>query len=335
MHTSNLEQDSITNSQSDILIEIEVLVKYIQTAYQPLHMSGLLHGSDMYFPAFTHDVYQSILDSLPRYLSVYSPHFLHHYYEHHEAFWHGCSEIGLFVSGEKFIDSADVFTHLTVSCMHKLVAIIAKYTQSLTFRRRVGDRRHQMAERLKSLIKNADATLQLYERTLVVRVDFGYLKANQHLIDVDMMYQHLDQFKAAMSKHPEIFKHLINLAWVAEQGRVRGYHFHLAFYFKGSKVKDDWYKAKQIGELWIDITGGLGSYHNCNTASEKAKFRKWDCLGIGMVFRSDLATRQKTINSVSYLAKLAKEDQYLRMRPKARRAFYAGNPQLMQTKSKA
>jgi hypothetical protein len=67
---NHLNTSSTLYSQSHILIEIESLVQYLEQAYPDAQY------------------YETILYSLPRFLSVYSP--MHKYSEHIQLLWDGC-----------------------------------------------------------------------------------------------------------------------------------------------------------------------------------------------------------------------------------------------------
>lgn len=35
-------------------------------------------------------------------------------------------------------------------------------------------------------------------------------------------------------------------------------------FFNGNRVQKDYYYADELGKLWLDITGGFGTYFNCS-----------------------------------------------------------------------
>lgn len=73
-------------------------------------------------------------------------------------------------------------------------------------------------------------------------------------------------------------------AVAAMTNRGRGFHAHVAFFFDGSRVHGDVYKAQLIGELWERVTLRRGCYDSCNHDKEE-KYE--DQLGIGMIHRDD------------------------------------------------
>ena len=284
------------DSQSNILIEIEQFVQLISKGFT----------QDQY-----PQIHSQLCDRISTYLSVYQHNY--DYSEYVEAFWFGCNQVALFMSGRFGNDDQ----------VSRMINHIHHYTQLPYFKRRVFDRRYQVKENAKSIGQYANALHKRYSRLLVVRVDFGYREDNAHLVSIDTHLQSFDKLKQQYYTNP-IFKHLVGHAWCIEQGQTKGYHIHAVYYFKGSEHQNDWYMAKQIGELWQRVTNGLGTYHSCNTPQEKQKYQKLDTLGVGMIHRNDDVACENAINAVGYLADYEKEDQYLRMKPKGRRTFGTG-----------
>jgi len=283
-------------SQSSLLIEIETLVKNIA---KDLSLEQYATVSDQ------------ICKRLSAYLSVYQPDY--DYSEYVEAFWFGCNQVGILMSG--YLGNSEQLS--------RLIQIIADYTKRPMFKRRVSDRRYQTKQNAKRIEGYAQSLHQQYARLLVIRVDLGYRTDNQPLIDVDMVYQHLDKINKIRYTNSH-FTHLVGSAWCLEQGITKGYHIHAVYYFKGSEHQRDWYMANEIGEFWRKLTGGLGTYHSCNTKDEKHKYDQLGKLGIGMIHRNDSVACENSINAVGYLADSEKEDQYLRIKPKRRREFGTG-----------
>lgn len=73
-----------------------------------------------------------------------------------------------------------------------------------------------------------------HSRRLVVRVDVGYLIQAQHQVAVDDGYVH--QRVLNLQRYVDsVFEHLVGAIWCLRQGRTRGYHFHLNYFFSGSR----------------------------------------------------------------------------------------------------
>jgi hypothetical protein len=287
--------NNINDSQSHILIEIERLVQLIADSPSEYYLR----------------LYQLLTNNVLRYLSVYDLE--SDYSEYIELFWHSCQQAGIFntngfISEDQFIS---------------LVQEITSRVQMTRFKRRVSDRRYQTKQNYKSIHQYARSLHGHYSRLLVVRVDWYYRMECQHLVGIDTVYEHLELMKSAKYHNP-LFEHLVGGAWCIEQGVTRGYHLHTVYYFLGSKHQSDWYMAQQIGQLWERITQGLGTFHSCNTPTEKDKYDQLGVLGVGMIHRNDRMACENAIHTAGYLADYEKEDQYLRMKPKGRRAFATG-----------
>ncbi len=278
-------------SQAHILIEIESLV----------HAVGQPHSAP---------VFDQLACNVLRYLSVYYPNY--DYSEHLQAFWYGCQQAGVQPN-----------TQPSQERLSLLVQAIALQVQTHCFKRRVSDRRYQAKQNCKSIQQYALQLHERYSRLLVLRVDLYYRMECQHLVGIDMAYQHLESMRKAKYGN-QLFEHLVGSAWCIEQGETRGYHLHTVYYFKGSEHQNDWYMAQQIGRLWERVTQGLGTYHSCNTSAEKDKYDQLGMLGVGMIHRNDRVACENSINAVGYLADSEKEDQYLRMKPNGKRTFATG-----------
>lgn len=163
----------------------------------------------------------------------------------------------------------------------------------------------------------ADRLLDIYARTLIVRVDLYYRSEAQARLRVEQVFDDLQRLIRARERDP-IFEHEIGYVVGVEQGQDRGYHIHLAVFFDGAKVHRDVYKGRQLGELWQQITLGKGTYNNCNQKKEE-KYR--ERLGIGLVHRCDERKRKNALYAIRYLVKDA---QYLSLKPKGSKPIRKG-----------
>ncbi|WP_338014910.1 hypothetical protein [Pseudomonas cavernicola] len=96
-----------------------------------------------------------------------------------------------------------------------------------------------------------------------------------------------------------------------------GFHIHAAFFFNGAGVRKDCLKARQIGELWEQITRGQGYFHSSNDDKE----RYGDKCGIGTFKRADPQALHKVCEAMHYLTE---DGQHLRIKPAGARAFRTG-----------
>jgi hypothetical protein len=304
------EYSGLQYSQSHILVEVERLVNMITNAYTlKKHVKAINQGE----PLFTEVFYQQLLCSLPRYLGVYQPHY--RYSEHYEALIHACYQVGIMgdYEGIAYIYPADVYQ------MHPLVQHIAKFSSTLSFRRKESDRSYRQQQNYQRIVSFAYNMHQQYARLLVCRVDLGYLYSHQGLVTVDTLMFHLQSMCSLMSYRQGLFENLKGYIWAIEQGVDKGYHIHLMLYFDGRCHQNGWYMSDQVGQLWQTITGESGFYFNCH--SNKAEYVAKNIYGLDMVFRDDAHACSNAINVAGYLARPDKTDQFLRCKPRHSRAL--------------
>ena len=99
---------------------------------------------------------------------------------------------------------------------------------------------------------------------------------------------------------------MVGYIWKLEHGPDKGFHYHMMFFFDGSKVREDGTLAKRIGQYWLNVvTNGRGVYYNCN--ADKSRYK--NC-GIGMVDHSDNVMRDGLVKAVLYLTKM---DLYMKL----------------------
>lgn len=151
------------------------------------------------------------------------------------------------------------------------------------------------------------------DRLLVVRVDLGYGLNNREGVTAQEAFEEYLQAKKDREslfyniRSNELFEYLVGYVWKLEYGLNKGFHFHMLFFFDGSKVREDVTLAKMIGEYWQNqITGGRGLYYNCNAFKDD-----YEKLGIGMINYYDKDLRENLINEVA--AYLVKTDLYSRV----------------------
>lgn len=158
--------------------------------------------------------------------------------------------------------------------------------------------------------------LNRYSRSVVVRVDLHYLSVVQARLRVEAVFEDQGRLAREIEGNP-IFDHLTGYICSVEQGKARGFHIHAAFFFNGAGIRSDFYKARQIGELWEQITRGQGYCHRCNDDKEGYG----DDLGIGVINRDDFRMRRGCIKAMRYLAK---DSQHLRVKPADARCLRTG-----------
>lgn len=164
-----------------------------------------------------------------------------------------------------------------------------------------------------SLEKYIKAIYEIHARVLVLRIDLGYRQeysprtGHENAVKYPEAKNDREHFFNNMRSN-ELFDHMVGYAWKLEYGFHKGFHFHMLFFFDGSKVRGDIVKAKMIGEYWKKIiTKGKGLYYNCN--ANKEKYGE-DC-GIGMIKYNDTELMENLITKTSVY--LTKADYYARI----------------------
>lgn len=308
--------------QADTLIRIERFVEKVISSTGPAYQ--LVQDRTGRAEPFETPLGRRLKEILP-YVGMFGSY--HQYSEHPLAFLDACWMMSS-VYGVDLARSATGSSPLDLRWAEVMNAIVERIRMSARepwFRRATSDRRYEAAYRASVMATYTADILHYYARTLIVRVDVGYRKEARFFLTIDQVYQHLDHLLYLKDSSP-IFEGLVGYAWSVEQGERDGFHFHLVFYFDGSKVCRDVYKGFEIGHLWQEvITNGMGTFENCNARKERYGNR----LGIGMIHRCFPEECANAIRCLQYLGKggefLSKDDQFLRIRPVGRRAFNAGH----------
>lgn len=164
-----------------------------------------------------------------------------------------------------------------------------------------------------------------YSRLLFIRIDLKYAKETSHHVSIEDFDCHMGKFRELISNKKTCFEHLQGNAWALEQGGVEGgLHCHLLLMYDGSKIQNDWYLAREVGEKWKMVTGGLGEYYNYHDKKTKQDYERNGRLGIGMIHRNNPKEVENAIISAAYLTKPEKVDQYLKIKVSGMRTFGHG-----------
>lgn len=306
-------------SQSDTAIEIERLVKSVEQHDTPaFRLPGIRSAHEQ--PERTR--LSRYFDRIQQMVDLFDDRCQYRYSEHLQAFWDACQDTGLERSPVGPVclnESATAYLDHHRS-MNVLVERIRHLTGEQRYRRQKGDRRYLAQQQADRVCDYSDAMVDRYSRTLIIRVNLYYRHTVQTRLRVEQVFDDLDRLLSERERNP-IFDYLIGYICAVEQGEVRGYHIHAAFFFNGNEVWADVYKAQQIGELWERITWGQGYFHSCNHDKEDYKDEAAERLGIGMILRSDRKIRANVNYAMCYLVKDA---QQLRLKPMRARCLRMG-----------
>ncbi|WNB74610.1 YagK/YfjJ domain-containing protein [Methylomonas koyamae] len=193
--------------------------------------------------------------------------------------------------------------------MRTFVKQILEVTGSFEFKDLIYNAHRTANKNHEGMVRYIDSLFVRYSRLAVSRLDLyedGFIMSQR---DIEKKYwQAKYDLKHLLNnaKMNSLFDHMVGYIWTLEYGPERGYHYHLVLFFDGSQVRDDVYRAWEIGEYWkVVITNGRGSYWNCN--AEKSKYPH---LGIGMIHHRDIEKINNLKQAAAYLIKV---DHYVRM----------------------
>lgn len=204
--------------------------------------------------------------------------------------------------GEK--SAAEIFNELVVRIRSKC--------REGGFRRKMLARRRELDALANDYCAYVDSLFTTCARLLVIRVDLYYLKEVADSISLrDAMadFNHL----IANKRGNRLFRALKGYIAKLEYGVEKGLHFHVIFFFDGSKRNTQKHSelAKMIGEYWAHtVTGGSGDYWNCNAKLES--FERRGIAGIGVIEWDD--QRRRTNLRERVVRYLCKSDQFVRPR---------------------
>ncbi len=178
-----------------------------------------------------------------------------------------------------------------------------------------------------SLGKYVTSLIEHYSRLMFVRVDLKYCKNYPQEITIDDVYKHVAILCNRLSNADGCFKHLQGHAWAIEQGeKDGGYHIHLLLIYDYSDIFKDKRQAKLVGEEWVKITEGCGTYFNINDSDVREGYIERGTDGLGLVCRDDPHKVKNAINAALYLTRPSKYWQRLRVKvSKAAHSFDKGD----------
>lgn len=188
--------------------------------------------------------------------------------------------------------------------MDSLVEIICRLYSETGYAQRMADERQKVERLRQSSIKYIDSIIAANSKIIVIRLDF-YQPISENIgYDMQQAIANMGRLIANM-RHNFIFNHLLGYIARLEYGLIRGTHWHAIFFFNGQlrNPKSHVFIAKQIGDYWVqDITGGCGTYYNCNVDIQTHESR--GTCGVGLIEHSDHEKIQNLKDRVaSYLGK--------------------------------
>jgi hypothetical protein len=180
---------------------------------------------------------------------------------------------------------------------------------------KVDERKEKASDQKEDYCKYADSLFdnRYYQgcaRLVVLRIDLFYQKHyadSMSVVDIAKDLDHLLENARCNS----LFRFKKGQIAKLEYGAGKGIHWHVIFFFDGSKRKNSSHikLTEDIGEYWVNvITNGRGGYWNSNASTDR--FDKYGRLGIGVINWNDTALRT---NLKEYVIRyLCKVDQFIR-----------------------
>lgn len=166
-----------------------------------------------------------------------------------------------------------------------------------------------------SLGKYVKSLIEHYSRLTFVRVDLKYIKDFPQEITINDVYRHLAILCNRLSNADGCFKHLQGHVWAIEQGEYEGgYHIHLLLIYDYSARDNDKRLGKLVGEEWVKISNGCGTYFNINDSNVRKRYIERGIDGLGLVSREDPQKVMNAINAALYLTRQSKFQQRLRVK---------------------
>lgn len=244
----------------------------------------------------------------------------HHFsYDPHLEVLFGAFKSLNIISNDTFGDAFPAYAKIEMhedelAMVNKLIAEIQAVLKSPEFKKKLADRR-KGAKRVRRAFRDMwRRAFAKKPRVLVSRVDLEYpLNGDPEGFHPLFSQQHPDRFLLEVfladrdrftnnlrdnQKKGRFAEHLLECGWKLECGAKRGWHLHLVAFFDASRVSSAWYQAEMLGELWVRLTGGRGTYFNPHQGSRDYRYRF-----IGEVRRGDKDAEAAYEKFVEYVSK--------------------------------
>lgn len=208
--------------------------------------------------------------------------------------------------------------------IEEFIETLKNLAQTKEFKESVQIYKSPVAKNYKSELDYIDYLFKKHARLLVLRVDLSYKKSEASFMspmEIDSKHNEaIEDRKHLFNNIPKngLFEHMVGYIWKLEYSSRKEFHYHMTFFYDGSKVREDLNIAMRIGEYWKNvITKGRGIYHNCN-----AKKEEYAKCGIGMINYYDDRLRENLCNEV--VNYLVKPDLYANINTRGNRSFSRG-----------
>lgn len=218
---------------------------------------------------------------------------------------------------------SDKFVEQGVEMLNELIDSIRLSAKSKEFKTTIDNYKRLQRQNEKSVTEYVDALFKRHSRLLVLRIDFSYENDNSCLSKSKRSEMYLtvkkdrEHFFSNMRTNA-LFDHMVGYMCKLEYGLMKGFHYHMIFFFDGSERHKDVHIANEIGAYWKTITDNRGIYHNCN-----AKKESYLHLGVGMINHDETDFIENLKHKVAVY--LVKTEYYIKMyTPGNDRTFFRG-----------
>ncbi|QWL80762.1 inovirus-type Gp2 protein [Aeromonas hydrophila] len=153
------------------------------------------------------------------------------------------------------------------------------------------------AKNYNGLVRYTNILTARYARLLVIRIDLSFLELYREGVSLEEFFEYREKLLGDRRYRP-FLKDIVGHAWSLEYAKKTGYHYHMLFFYDGSKHREDITIGMGIGEQWKKITGGKGRYYLCNHKKGSYRF-----CGIGVVDYHDRIACENLNKAIAYLTK--------------------------------
>lgn len=206
--------------------------------------------------------------------------------------------------------------------MRTCIQQILEYTSHAEFKDMIYNAHRASQKNHEGMMRYIDSLFEHYARLVVIRLDLHYHEGHAIISHGDIAkkyWQAKYDFRHLLNnaKMNSLFDDMVGYIWSLEYGPERGFHYHVVMFFNSSQVKNDVYRAWEVGQYWEGITPPRGTYWNCNEHKDQ-----YPQCGIGIIHYSDVEKINYLKQAAAYLIKV---DHYVRMlTPDSGRTFGRG-----------
>lgn len=188
-----------------------------------------------------------------------------------------------------------------VDALNQLVMLLKGKVSSAEINKQQNKWARRSAKNYNSLLLAINSCFERHSRICALRIDLGYricdfssgLKITQSFERV-----HDDRVALIDSVQKLFGDSFLFFAWKLEYGLLKGFHYHLLLFLKGSDHSHDILLSREIGEMWGRVTHQQGTYFNCSI--DKTKYKE---IGIGLLSAENGNHRKGLENVAKYLTK--------------------------------